>query len=60
MAKQGTIALKMVVPVISRGAKEKAMIEEDMRRVRCHELIQRPWCIKYEKIVQKLQQKRDN
>ena len=60
MAKQVSVALKVVVPVIPRGAEEKAMLEEDLRRMGCHGLMQRPWCIKYEKIVQELQQKRDN
>ena len=60
MAKQGTIALKMVAPVIPRGAKEKAMLEEDLKRMRCHGLMLRLWSIKYEKIVQELQQKQSN
>ena len=55
MAKQGTIALKMVAPVIPRGAEEKAMLEEDLKRMGCHGLMLRPWSIKYEKIMQELQ-----
>ena len=51
MVKQGTIALKMVSPIILRGAEEKAMLEEDLKRMGCHGLMLRPWCIKYEKIV---------
>ena len=54
IAKQGTIALKMVSPVIPRGAEEKAMLEEDLMRMGCHGLMLRPWCIKYEKIMQEL------
>ena len=57
MAKQRTIALKIVVPVIPRGAEEKAMLKEDLKRMRCHGLMLRPWSIKYEKIVQELQHK---
>ena len=60
MAKQASVALKAVVSVISKGAKEKAMLEEDLRRMGCYGLIQWPWCIKYKKIVLELQQKRDN
>ena len=33
MAKLPTIALKAVVPVIPKGAKEQAMLEEDLRRM---------------------------
>ena len=51
MAKQAKVALKAMVPVITRGAEEKAMLEEDLRRMGCHGLMQQPWCIKYEKIV---------
>ena len=60
MAKQGSVALKTVVLVIPRGVEEKAMLEGDLRKMGCHGLMQRPWCIKYEKIVQELQQKQDN
>ena len=60
MAKQGTIALKIVAPVISIGAEEKTMLEEDLKRMGCHGLMLQPWSIKYEKIVQELQQKQSN
>ena len=35
MAKQGTIALKMVASVIPRGVEEKAMLEDDLKRMGC-------------------------
>ena len=54
MAKQGTIALKMVSPVNPRGAEEKTMLKEDLKQMGCHGLMLQPWCIKYEKIVQEL------
>ena len=38
-AKQETIALKMVSPVIPKGADEKAMLEEDLTRMGCHGLM---------------------
>ena len=56
MAKQGTIALKMVIPIISRGVEEKAMLEEDLKQMGCHGLMLQSWSIKYEKIVQELLQ----
>ena len=55
--KQGTVALKMVSPMIPKGADEKTMLEEDLTWMECHGLMMRPWCIKYEKIVQELQHK---
>ena len=48
------VALKMVVLVIPKGAEEKAMLEEDVKRMGCHGLMLRPWSIKYEKIVLEL------
>ena len=42
MTKQKTITLKMVAPVIPRGAKEKAMLEEDLKRMGCHRLMLQP------------------
>ena len=60
MAKQGTIMLKMVSPVILRRAEEKAMLEEDLKQMGCHGLMLWPWSIKSKKIVQELQQKQAN
>ena len=57
MAKQGVVALKMVVPVVPRRVGEKVVLEEDLRRMG---LTLRLWSIKYEKIAQELQQKQDN
>ena len=60
MAKLPTVALKAVVPVIPKGEKEQAMLEEDLRLMGCHSLMERPWCLKYEKIVVELLSSRDN
>ena len=54
MAKLSTVALKAVVPVVPRGAKERAMLEENICRMGCHRLMERSWCLKYEKIMAKL------
>ena len=54
MVKLPIVALKVVVPVIPRGAMERAMLEEDLRRMGCHGLMERPWCLKYEKIMAEL------
>ena len=60
MAKLPTISLKAVVSVILRGAKERAMLEEDLRWMDCHGLMERPWCLKYKKIVAELLASRNN
>ena len=54
MAKLPIVALKAMVPVISRRAKKRAMLEEDLCRMGCHSLMERLWCLKYKKIVAKL------
>ena len=54
MAKLPTVALKAVIPVILKGTKERAMMEEDLCRIGCHGLMERPWCLKYKKIVAEL------
>ena len=54
MAKLPIVALKAVVRIIPRGAKECMMLEEDLRWMGCHGLMERPWCLKYEKIVVEL------
>ena len=60
MAKKRTITLKMVSSAIPRGAEEKAMLEEDLKQMRCLGLMLRPWSIKYEKVVQELQHRHAN
>ena len=60
MAKLPTIALKAVVPNIPREAKERAMLEEDLCRMGCHSLMERPWCLKCKKIVAELLASQDN
>ena len=60
MAKLPAVPLKAVLSVVPRGAKENAMLEEDLRRMDCHGLIKRPWCFKYDKIVAELLADQDN
>ena len=60
MAKLLAMALKAVMLVISRRAKEKAMLEEEIRLMGCHGVMERPWCLKYEKIVVELLTDQDN
>ena len=60
MAKLSTVVLKAVISVIPRGAKEKAMLEEDLCRMGCHGLMEQLWCLKYEMIVAELLVDQDN
>ena len=54
MAKLPTVAVKAVVPIVPKGTKERAMLEEDLCQMGCHGLMERPWCLKYKKIVAEL------
>ena len=60
MAKLLTVALKAMVLVVSRGTKERAILEEDLCQMACHGLMERPWCLKYKKIAAELLASRDN
>ena len=40
MAKELSISLKAVVPVIPRGAEEKNMLEEELQQMGCHRLLE--------------------
>ena len=60
MAKQLNVSLKAVVPVISKGPEEKKILEEDLQQMGCHRLMERLWCLKYEKVVVELRQAQDN
>ena len=60
MAKFPIVAFKAVVLMVSRGTKEQAMLEEDLRRMGFHRLMERLWCLKYKKILVELLAGQDN
>ena len=60
MAKLPVVALKVVILVIPRGVKERAMLDEDLRRMGFLGLMERPWCFKYKKIIAELLADQDN
>ena len=43
MVKAGAMALKVVVPGISKSAKDQELLEEDLQQIGCHGLIVKPW-----------------
>ena len=43
MVKTGAMALKAVVLRLSSNAKERELLEEDLRRIGCHRLMVKPW-----------------
>ena len=42
MVKAGAMALKMVVPGVPKNTKDRELLEEDLRRIKCHGLMGRP------------------
>ena len=42
MVKVGAMALKAVVPSIPKSAKDRELLEEDLRQIGCHGLMGKP------------------
>ena len=43
MVKAGAMALKVVVPGLPRSVKDRGLLEEDLRQIECHSLMEKPW-----------------
>lgn len=52
--KVAPVALRNVTPAIPEGEKERAELEQDLKRMRCKGLLRRPWDLKHEDIVREL------
>ena len=48
------VSLKVVTPSIQEGGPELAQLKEDLRRMRCIELLERQWGLKHKAIVREL------
>ena len=60
MVKAGAMVLKVVVPGIPKSAKDRELLEEDLRRIECHELMEKPWGLRMEDLVVELLGDKDN
>ena len=60
MVKAGAMALKAVVPGIPKSAKDRELLEEDLRTIRCLEFMGKPWGIRMEDLVVELLGEKDN
>ena len=60
MVKAGAIALKAVVPGIPKSAKDRGLLEEDLRRIGCHSVMGKPWGLRMEDLVVELLGEKDN
>ena len=60
MVKAGAMALKAVVPGVSKSVKDQELLEEDLRRIGCHGFLDRPWGLQMEDMVVELLGDKDN
>ena len=60
MVKAGAMALKVVVPGIPKSAKDRELLEEDLRQIGCHGLMGNPWGLHMEDLMVELLRDKDN
>ena len=60
MVKAGAMALKAVVPGIPKSAKDRELLEKDLRRIGCHGFMGKPWGLQMEDLVVELLGEKDN
>ena len=60
MVKARVMALKAVVPGIPKSAKDRELLEEDLRQIGCHGLMEKPWGLRMEDLVVELLGEKDN
>ena len=60
MVKAGAMALKAVVPGIPKNARDRELLEGDLRRIGCHEVMGKPWGLRMEDIVVELLGDKEN
>ena len=60
MVKARAMALKAVVSGIPKSAKDRELLEEDLRRIGCDGLMGKPWGLRMEEMVVELLEDKDN
>ena len=60
MVKAGAMALKAVVPGIPKSAKDRKLVDEDLRRIGCLGFMGKPWGLRMEDLVVELLGEKDN
>ena len=60
MVKAAAMALKAVVPGIPKSARDRELLEKDLRRIGCHGLMGKPWGLRMEDLVVELLGEQDN
>ena len=54
------MALKAVVPSVPKSERDRELLEEDLRRIGCHGIMERPWGLRMEDMVVELLGDKDN
>ena len=54
MVKAGAMALKAVVPGVPKNARDRELLEGDLRRIGCHGFMGKPWGLRMEDMVVEL------
>ena len=60
MVKAEAIASKTVVLGVSGDVEERELPEEDLRRISCHGILEKPWNLRMEEMVAELMGEKDN
>ena len=60
MVKARAMALKAVVSGVPKSAKDRELLEEDLRRIRCYGLMGKPWGLRMEEMMAELLGNNDN
>ena len=60
MVKAGAMALKAVVSGVPKSARDRELLEEDLRQIGCHGFMGRPWGLRMEDMVVELLGDKDN
>ena len=53
-SRQNPMTLKTIISSLPKIEREKAMLEEDLKLMGCHGLLEWPWCLKDEVMVGEL------
>ena len=60
MVKAGAMALKTVVPGVSKSVRDQELLEKDLQRIGCHGFMGKPWGLRMEDLVVELLEDKDN
>ena len=48
------VSLRNVTPSNPEEGQERTQLEEDLKKMQCADLLERPWCLKHEDLVREL------